>query len=238
MSGPKICQAEQHSAALGFPDCIKRKQNMKKLFLAVLVLFVVVGLGFAQTAGTVSAGAKLGGVAGFHGWHSDIKTYLGKEPDSNFNFTFGAFGAYTIIDNLSIQVELDFMLNQGGTVKAFGLVDVDIEYNSLDIPVLIKYAFLQEPLIVGVAAGPQLSIPIGDIKISGAGMSEDVESDGITFGAVAGVYAGYPLGPGSITGDIRFLFDFSELKGKDAAGSAGILTRRGLVFTLGYEFSF
>jgi hypothetical protein len=210
---------------------------MKKLFLAVLVLFMAAGLGFAQTAGTISLGVKAGGVAGFHSWNSDIKEALGKDPDSKFNFTFGAFGAYTITDNFSIQAEFNFMLNQGGKVSISG-VDIDIDYNSLDIPLLIKYAFLQEPLVLGVAAGPQLSIPIGDIEISGGGTSMKIKPDGITFGAVAGLYAGYPLGPGRILGDVRFLFDFSELKGKYEGISADALTRRGLIFALGYEFSF
>jgi hypothetical protein len=67
---------------------------------------------------------------------------------------------------------------------------------------------------------------------------EDREADGITFGAVAGIYAGYPLGPGRLIGDVRFLFDFNPLKSKQGGSSNDFLTRRGLVFALGYEFSF
>jgi hypothetical protein len=198
---------------------------MKKVLAVLIVLFVVAASGFAQ----FSVGAKLGGAFGFHSWNSDIEDLTGEEPDSKFNFTFGAFGGYAFNEKLSLQVELDFMLNQGGEVSS-----EDIEYNSLDIPVLVKYAFLQNPLVVGVAVGPQISIPLGDIKVA----SEDIGADGITFGAVAGLYAGYPLGPGRIIGDLRFLFDFNQLKASESGVDADVLARRALIFTVGYEFSF
>jgi hypothetical protein len=110
----------------------------------------------------------------------------------------------------------------------------DATYNSLDIPVLVKYSFLNKPLIVGVEGGPQLSIPIGKYKDPRG----NFDTDGPTFGAVAGVYAGYPLGPGRIIGDLRFLFDFNKLKAKEGGVTENILTRRGLIFAVGYEYSF
>jgi hypothetical protein len=214
---------------------------MKKFLLAVLVLSLIAGAGFAQEAGTISAGARLGGVIGFHSYSDDFKDSLEFTPDSKFNFAVGAFGAYTVIDNLSVQAELNFLIGQGGKKSKSG-VDYTLSYNSLDIPVLIKYTFLDDPLIFGVQVGPQLSLPLGEIEFefeaSGYSDSDNIDSDGITFGAVAGVYLGYPLGPGSIIGDVRFLFDFTSLKGKASGETMDVLTRRGLIFTLGYGFSF
>jgi hypothetical protein len=215
---------------------------MKKVLLALVVLSLIAGAGFAQEAGTISAGAKLGGVIGFHSFEKqEMEGAATITPDSKFNFTFGAFGAYTIIDNLSVQAELNFMISQGGEGSASG-IDFETTYNSLDIPVLIKYSFLNDPVIFGAQAGPQLSIPLGKLegKVSYPGGSKTYksDSDGITFGAVAGVYVGYPLGPGSIIGDLRFLFDFNALKRKENGKSEDLLTRRGLIFTLGYGFSF
>jgi hypothetical protein len=203
---------------------------MKKLLLAVLVLFLVTGALFAQTAGSISVGIKAGGVLGFHDSH-DL------DMDSKFNFAIGAYGAYAFSDSLSVQAELDFMIGQGLTGDVSG-VDVDATYNSLDIPILVKYSFLNKPLVVGVEVGPQLSIPIGDIEMSGGGTSVDIEPDGMTFGAVAGIYAGYPIGPGRIIGDLRFLFDFNALQGKMAGATDDFITRRALIFAVGYEFSF
>jgi hypothetical protein len=200
---------------------------MKKVLLAVVVLAVTIGSGFAQTAGSIGAGVKAGGVLGFH----DFDIGPG-DSKSRFNVTVGGFGSYTIIDRLSVQLELDFMIAQGDDYS---------KYNSLDIPLLIKFAFLQEPLRVGVAAGPQISIPIGDIEFDITGYQKiDGEADGFAFGAVAGLYAGFPLGSGLLLGDIRFYYDFNAQQGKSEYNPEveGFINRRGLIFTLGYEFSF
>ncbi|MDR1862560.1 MAG: PorT family protein [Treponema sp.] len=120
-------------------------------------------------------------------------------------------------------------------------IELEGSYSSLDIPVLLRYEFLQQPLMVGLVAGPVLSIPVGDVELSfpsELGGSTDVKTKGITFGATAGVFGGYPVGPGKIIADIRFLMDFTPLKIKEGGETIEAIKRRSLNITLGYEFSF
>jgi hypothetical protein len=81
---------------------------------------------------------------------------------------------------------------------------------------------------------------VGTIHTDGRIFTGESRTEGLTFGAVGGLVAGFPLGPGRVTGDIRYLHDFTALKGtiENSGGGKEFLSRRELVFTLGYEYSF
>jgi hypothetical protein len=76
--------------------------------------------------------------------------------------------------------------------------------------VLLRYEFVQAPASAGLVVGPLLSIPVGDIEMTAAGVSTTVKASGITFGITAGLFAGYPVGPGRIVGDARFLSETQQ----------------------------
>ena len=46
------------------------------------------------------------------------------------------------------------------------------------------------------------------------------------------------MGPGRIVGDLRFLFDFSQIGVKTGSGTYDLLARRGFVLSTGYAMSF
>jgi hypothetical protein len=223
---------------------------MKKVFvLAAALVFV----SFAANAQSFAAGARLGPGIGFHGNGDDMEDQVdiwkgyGASVDDKVGvgFIIAGYGAYYFTDSLAVQAELNFMINQKKILEiSVGGVSGEIEasYSSLDIPVLLRYEFLQQPLTVGLVAGPVLSIPISDVEmiyptILGGG-SGDSETEGITFGATVGVFGGYPVGPGKIIADIRFLMDFTPLKVKDGSETFEAIKRRSLNITLGYELSF
>ena len=127
-----------------------------------------------------------------------------------------------------------------------GVYDINIINSSLDIPILLKFAVAKKPVLIGLLAGPHLSLPLGKLIISGNDEDEDMvvfsqySINGITFGLTAGLFAGFPVGPGRITGDIRFLFDFTPVNIHDFSYGENFDTfnRRGVALTAGYEFSF
>jgi hypothetical protein len=112
---------------------------------------------------------------------------------------------------------------------------VKVYYTSLDIPVLFKYSFLTRPVVFGAMAGPHLSIPLGKGTIADSEEKDKFNIDTFaTFGLTLGAFGGYPVGPGRIVGDLRFLFDFNGLKDSDFT----YMKRRALALTVGYEISF
>jgi len=225
---------------------------MKKLFAIVLTLLI----GFsAVSAQDFTLGGRLGAVFGFHSF-SDEFFYpdSGLEEEhtkSNFNFAF--YGAYALTDRLSLQAELNFMINQGikfsFSEEYYGLegaYKISITNSSLDIPILLKFAVAKKPVLIGLLAGPHLSFPLGKLILSGD--IEDLDmveysqysTNGITFGLSTGLFAGFPVGRGRITGDIRFLFDFTPVNIHDFSYGKNFdtFTRQGVALTAGYEFSF
>ena len=223
---------------------------MKKMLIVALVLLMAATGLHAQEAGTWTVGGRLGGAFGFSSSQSELReglaAYFGApnasfSDEMKFNFNFAVFGAYTIIDNLSLQMELNFMINQGlgleATVPFAGSATFDLTYNSLDIPILLRYSFFNEAF--GVLAGPHISIPLGRARVSvpsilgGGSYRFDIDTSAI-FGLTTGIFGAFPVGPGSIVGDLRFLFDFNtlEVEGADA------IRRRALAITVGYQMSF
>jgi len=166
-----------------------------------------------------------------------------------------AFGFYTFAPNMAVQLEANIMINQGArviihedvaSIMSFGFITAEMttEYKfvSLDVPVLFRYTFMDAPVSVGLLAGPYLSIPVGKLKttmtIKGdtGSSSGEVDMEGVGFGAAAGLFVAYPMGPGSIVGDVRFLFDFVHPKIKGTTDP--MWNRRALNITAGYQMTF
>jgi hypothetical protein len=225
---------------------------MKRFLMILTVVLVVNTAVSAQTGFTV--GARLGPGFAFNeleGYFKVIKDYaaLGGyslKDESNIAFALAVYGNYTIFPKFSVQAELGVMLNNGmklsGSVPG-GTAEITGSFTSLDIPVLARYELLEAPVSLSVLGGPYLAIPIGKFKgemkdpsgTFGSG-KEDYDIDGIRLGITAGVAAGYPIGPGSIVADLRFLMDFAPVKAKDSSlPDTDVFTRRGVNLTVGYE---
>lgn len=219
---------------------------MKKFGLLALMA-ILAGSVFAQEAGHWSIGGRAGMAFGFHsdGEFTDLLEdellYYGISTDisskGKLNFLLAGYGTYSFTERFSLQMELDLMFNQGIKLSAEG-DSVDITYTSLDMPVLAKYAFMLEPVVLGVLGGPHLSIPFGDIEADVGNYSAKGDTNFMTFGVTLGGFVGYPLGPGRIVGDLRFIFDFNSVDIEEDGYSASVMTRRALAFTVGYEYSF
>jgi hypothetical protein len=186
-------------------------------------------------------GARLG--AGFEINTADedmVGSGYSPKEKSNTAFHAALYGAFKFNEKWSIQPEVNFMINNGMEISGQGYT-VTIDYTTLDIPVLVRWNFIQSPLLVGVLAGPYISIPIGKLNLSVDDNGSALDTTGISGGATGGFAVAYKLGPGYITADIRFLHDFASLKVREDFGNgmqdAKIGIRRSINLTVGYEFS-
>ncbi|MDR0589412.1 MAG: outer membrane beta-barrel protein [Spirochaetaceae bacterium] len=222
---------------------------MKRLFAVMVVLIMA---GTAVYGAGPFFGAKLGMGIGFHGdgefMEDSVKTLkdLGISVDekSGAAFVMSPYLGYYFTDKVAVQTEFNFMFGQKKTWEmSYGgqsVGEIEGKYSSLDVPFLLRFDFINKPALFGILAGPYVSLPLGNIEMSTSVVGEgsqsgDVEPDGVTAGIAAGLYGGYPIGPGRIIGDVRFIMDFNAIKDKEGSE---LLKRRGINITVGYEFLF
>jgi hypothetical protein len=159
---------------------------------------------------------------------------------SNIAFIASLYGAFKFNDAWLIQPELNFMVNNGMEITGQGYA-VKIDYSTLDIPLLVRWNFIQSPILAGVLLGPYLSLPIGKLNLSIDNRGSALDTAGISYGVTAGFALAYKAGPGYITGDVRFLHDLASLMVQEDFGEglqdAKIGIRRSINLTIGYEFS-
>ncbi|MDR0513522.1 MAG: PorT family protein [Treponema sp.] len=237
---------------------------MKKILILACVFSVISANLHAQTAGQFSIGARFGAAMGFNnpsGFQNEMRTWLGAgvqnfndfvdQPSVNFNFA-GTVN-YAVTNWFSLQVELNFMVSQGYDLSfsptAFApgqrSRELDVDYHSIDIPLLFRlnlFGITGSPNAFGIQAGPHISIPIGRADIyddTHDGYLGRFEiSTAVTFGFTAGIFAGIPLGPGQVVGDLRFIFDTNAVElNFYHGGNVRFMERRALLFTVGYEIS-
>jgi len=166
----------------------------------------------------------------------------GFTPNEKSNIAFAAAlcGAFKINHAWSIQPELIVMLNNGIEISGQGYI-VNIQYPTLDIPLLVRWNFIQAPVLASILLGPYLSLPIGKLNLTVDNKGSALDMNGHSFGITGGFSFGYRLGTGHILMDLRYLNDFSSLFVRNDFGegiqNAKILIRRSINMTFGYEFS-
>ena len=214
---------------------------MKK-FVFFLLLMVLCFSGFTQNARQFTLGFHGGGVFGLHnaGSYTYNAYYDRKLPQ--INPMFGVYGAYTLFRGFSLQAELDGMIYQ----RMEWVQNRSTEetrtwtYSSIDIPILVRYAFTFERAFIGIFSGLHWSIPVGGIKkIDSEGKNDDdYKTSGITWGATTGFFAGGRVGPGRLFAELRVFGDFNPLWAWVNDYEEAIIYRLAPVIMLGYEFSF
>jgi hypothetical protein len=166
----------------------------------------------------------------------------GYSPKEKSNIAFNAvlYGGYRLNLLWSVQTELNFMINNGQEISGQGYT-VTVAYSTLDIPLLLRWDFMQSPLKAGILLGPYVSLPIGKLNLSQRERGSALDMRGISWGISGGFVFGYKLGPGFLVADVRFLHDFVSLTVREDFGDgmqdAKIGIRRSINISLGYEFS-
>jgi hypothetical protein len=188
-----------------------------------------------------AVGGRLG--AGFEINTADedmVGTGYSPNEKSNIAFNAALYGAFRFNDTWAIQPEVNFMVNNGMEISGHGST-IKIGYPTIDIPLLVRWNFIQSPIVVGILAGPYISFPIGKLNLTVNDKGSALDTRGYTFGVTGGFALGFKVGPGYITADARYINDFNSLFVKEDFGDgvqdANICVRRSINITIGYEFS-
>lgn len=226
---------------------------MKKLLVSAVVAMMIVSAATAQ----ITVGAK--GIFGIGAGTSLVfpeGTPEESKPDTSV-LLGGGGGLYVrynlpMLSALGFQTELDILAGNGIGIKSespFGTVEMSVSYTSLELPILVTYDFNVGPVTLTALVGPHLSFPLGKMKLEAKMNDKKIDVSEIgpndfsidskaLFGMTFGMAVAYPVGPGSIVGDIRYLNDFSKLRVEGGGAASDMLTRRTLNISLGYQMTF
>lgn len=197
-----------------------------------------------------AAGVKLGAGFQINNANEDaVGTGFSPKEKSNVAFIFDVYAAFRFNRFFSLQAGLNIVANNGMEIdglKGNGnqRLKAKFSYTSLDVPLLVRFDFMQNPFAVGLVAGPYISIPVSKVELdAGSFGTSSLDSAGIAVGIALGITATTPkVWRGRFVFDVRYINDFMPLKVREDFGGgtqdANIMIRRAVNLTAGYEFSF
>lgn len=148
----------------------------------------------------------------------------GVNSGNRLGFAFGAAAEIGVSERFAIQPELLF--SQSGFILkdefelSDELVDLDVRYNYLQIPLLAKLKFGSGAAVFNLFAGPHVGFGLGDITLKTKVMGEKEtetqswEDTGYTkfdFGVTGGIGVSFPVGQGKLGLDLRYQLGLSNL---------------------------
>lgn len=222
---------------------------MKKIIALVAVAAISVSMVCAQIGLTVGAKGNFGMNAGT-AVAEDIKEFA-KDGKNVFMVNGGGavYARYNMPFHapLGVQMEIGIRANNGGGLKVDD-TSVKMSYTTMDIPLLITYDIPVSSLVITPMLGLNFGIPVGKgkwtMETPDGEASSKVEVTGlpkVKAGIVVGADVALPLGPGSLTGGLSYIADFSEVMvvlpeeyTPNSIGAKKVLTRRNLNISVGY----
>jgi len=207
------------------------------VIVIALTLFFVGGLA-AQTEG-FRLGARVIGIKPSYEPSNDLKNEVGGysvELASDLKFGFAVQASYNFTEMFGIQAEALYNSDEI-TVKTMGYEFGKIKASSLLIPVLARVGTtVGNGVQLTGLAGVYFTMPLGDGEINSS--YADLKGDWKgSMGAMFGGVVGYQVGPGTIFGDIRYAFDFSESEFTYYGTTEKILKKSAIHFGIGYSIS-
>jgi hypothetical protein len=211
----------------------------KKLLVFVFMAFVASGV-FAQTEG-FALGARVIGIIPRYEPSSDFKNALGGlsvDLDGGFRFGFAAQASYNFTELFGIQLELLYNSDEVA-IKAMGIEVATLEASSLLIPILVRIGTtVGDGIVLTGLAGLYFTVPLGDGEIKFnplAGMPNMKGSWKGSLGMMIGGVVGYNVGPGTLFGDLRYGFDFSEIEFEFMGITEKVLKKSAFHIGIGYS---
>ena len=228
--------------------------------MTALVLLIAFTSLYAQDAGKFAFGARAGLQLGIGKTQDDFKTLI-KNFDTGMNVeawpcgNLVLYGIYGFTNYIGLQTELNFTIGQGRLCRDTSITTdyMKISYSSLDIPLLLKINFSKTQSRYGILGGPYFTLALGQASITYEGYTNPNEKTAIdapNAGFTAGLYySGSPFRNLRWGVDVRYIQDFgySTLKkmtvvdavthNPAAISNLGFMNRRGIVFTVGVEYS-
>ncbi len=207
----------------------------------------------------IVVGVKGGAMFSFSKPHEDmIGTGVNPTVKNSVVPSFNGFVGYKISEAIKVQIEVNLSLNNEMKISGMDLdTDINLKYSTIEIPLVLSFAIVQNPIKVEVYGGAYVSLPITDLNLELVdynGASGAVKLTSFTLGALCGMTVGKKLGPGELFVDGRFINDFDslkiggifeytvsdgEIKSKKQIDLADnkVCTRRGVAVSEGYVFS-
>ncbi len=205
----------------------------------------------------IIVGARGGAMFSFSKPHEDmIGTGVNPTVKNSIVPSFSGFVGYRITEAFKVQAEVGVSLNNEMKISGMDLdTDINLKYSTLEIPLILSFAVVQNPVRVEVYGGAYISLPITDLDLELVdydGAKGSVKLSSYTLGVVGGMMVGKKLGPGELFIDGRFMNDFDSLKiggqfeytesdGKTKRQvdltDERVCIRRGVVVSIGYAFS-
>lgn len=194
------------------------KKSLKFFALALVMAFTTSAM--AQLSIGPRAAVNFSNVA----FDSDQEV----NSENLLGFAFGAAAEIGISERFAIQPEVLF--SQSGFILkdefelSGELIDLDVRYNYLQIPLLAKLKFGSDAAVFNVFAGPHVGFGLGNITFGTEVMGEKEtetqswEDTGYTkfdFGVTGGVGVSFPVGPGKLGIDLRYQLGLSNLSDED-----------------------
>ena len=222
---------------------------MKKIIALVAVAAVSISMVCAEIGLTVGAKGNFGMNAGPA--VTDSAKKMVKDGKNVFMVNGGGavYARYNMPFHapLGVQMEIGIRANNGGGLKVDDY-SMKMSYTTMDIPLLVTYDIPVSSLVITPMLGLNFGIPVGKGKWTtktpfGEGSSK-VEVTGlpkVKAGIVVGADVALPLGPGSLTGGLSYIADFSEIgvlipyeNSPSDLQAVEVLTRRNLNISVGY----
>jgi hypothetical protein len=149
------------------------------------------------------------------------------------------FGTNSLNSLMGFQVEGNLYRNTGISVKTDDDDDkTEYSYDALDIPLLLRLGVGGGGMF-SLFAGPYVSIPLSKLKVGNTEYKVAPVFGSIgSYGVLGGISMGLKLGPGYISLDGRYTYDFNEISittDDDDDDEHPIFRRQGFKITLGYE---
>lgn len=192
---------------------------MKHLFTVSFLLLAVSSLGQAQT---VKIGLRAGLNLSSASVHDadGIRTILATTSPSGVNINYAASyhtGVLLSIGGPVFSVQPEVLYSQyrirydGGTDGSGGKNLADVKTNTIEVPILAKYAFTSHGINFFVNAGPYVNYALkGTLDIS-TGYYDfpqtvrfDPKSNRLAYGLTGGGGVTLPFGPGDLLFEVRY----------------------------------
>lgn len=149
--------------------------------------------------------------------HEDmIGTGVNPTVNNGIAKSFEAFASYKVTESFKFQVGVGVSLNNEMKISGMELdTDINLKYSTLEIPLTLSFAVIQNPIRVEIYGGGYISLPISDLNlelVDYMGAVGSVKLTSYTLGVLGGLRIAKTLGPGEFFFDGRFINDFDSLK--------------------------
>jgi TolB-like protein len=156
----------------------------------------------------------------------------------------GYVGLYNSPSKSGFQLNIDFTGSNINTqLVGINGHDKSYKYSTMELAALYRVGTSGASFLIG----PYASMPLSKLSLADSGNKQEAETEydfvntmGMfsSFGVEAGINIGIRIGPGHLTLNGTYIFDFTKLKIIDAGKEKSLFNRTGLLFGVGYELLF